>query len=929
MTMNHPLLVNKLTMPNLNQVVHRQTLVKQLHDASDYPLIVIQAAAGFGKTHLIYDWLSHSDQHVCWLTLDEMNDVPSEFWQYICASFNGLSPKVTQAVQPLLDNRYIEDVTPICDGIITALHAFTRSRNRPNHCVLVLDDFHHIKNKKILASLARLIDHKPYWLQVVISSRTLPDLSIPSRLSKKSVFLITSAQLNYTVEECKDVLNVHPERPRSDEEIHHIFNISQGWPAVVQLLAISQSASSLTPNSINANNQDYVSEFLMEEIYSSINPNIKRILNIACILPHFNLNIIQGISAEPIEPDVFDELTTSGLIMYVNATHNADFITVKMHELFRTWLEHNLNQSDPELIFSLRKNAMYWLIDKKQYEDAFSLAATIKDWSNASLILGYMIEDQVNVSRLDYLNFLLEKIPQSYIESLPKLSLLKAMIAFSQYKKRALNHYIICAKTSLNRLKIQEEDNHSSLLLELGIHDDRDLNIVTGTLVVFEDLISLFDGHKHNIKSISPDFNLDGSHPMQAWWMHLKFVYSFMHEDLNNALELGQEALRIARTQNNILCSISTASWLSHCLYQTGKTEQAMALLLDLKKWLTHIGALNVPNIFSLYASLGYLYIEALDYQRAQGMLELAEKTVTEFSEPREVMFNLYHFKFKLLMSQDKQEDALLCIKQMHEYEANNIHNQSASEAYSAMPDTHILECLHALKTKNAQPIILWAMQYQDADDALPIKQSFENFIKVIGLTLSGQDLSEELCELIEQARSSNNHARRLSLELFQCAVHYGQGQREIAGTLLLGLLEQATAFGYRQLILDGGPSIEPLLESLETLTHLPKPIRSLRHELLNSIHKVTDPFEPEIPSIHSPSQLDEQAQNKRKQFDTLTNRESEVLAQLALGLRNQDIARALNISLATVKRHIQNIYSKLHINSRTEAALLFNHLSV
>jgi DNA-binding NarL/FixJ family response regulator len=53
-----------------------------------------------------------------------------------------------------------------------------------------------------------------------------------------------------------------------------------------------------------------------------------------------------------------------------------------------------------------------------------------------------------------------------------------------------------------------------------------------------------------------------------------------------------------------------------------------------------------------------------------------------------------------------------------------------------------------------------------------------------------------------------------------------------------------------------------------------------------------------------------------------LTQRESEVLRQLALGLTNKEIAMALNISYETVKEHVQHILRKVGVSDRTQAAV-------
>jgi ATP/maltotriose-dependent transcriptional regulator MalT len=57
-----------------------------------------------------------------------------------------------------------------------------------------------------------------------------------------------------------------------------------------------------------------------------------------------------------------------------------------------------------------------------------------------------------------------------------------------------------------------------------------------------------------------------------------------------------------------------------------------------------------------------------------------------------------------------------------------------------------------------------------------------------------------------------------------------------------------------------------------------------------------------------------------RSQIEPLSGREIEVLRLIAAGLSNQEIAGRLIIAPGTVKRHINNIYGKLGVQSRTQA---------
>ena len=55
---------------------------------------------------------------------------------------------------------------------------------------------------------------------------------------------------------------------------------------------------------------------------------------------------------------------------------------------------------------------------------------------------------------------------------------------------------------------------------------------------------------------------------------------------------------------------------------------------------------------------------------------------------------------------------------------------------------------------------------------------------------------------------------------------------------------------------------------------------------------------------------------------DPLSERETEVLRLIVAGLSNQEIAEELTIAESTVKTHINHIYSKLNVTSRTQAVV-------
>ena len=84
--------------------------------------------------------------------------------------------------------------------------------------------------------------------------------------------------------------------------------------------------------------------------------------------------------------------------------------------------------------------------------------------------------------------------------------------------------------------------------------------------------------------------------------------------------------------------------------------------------------------------------------------------------------------------------------------------------------------------------------------------------------------------------------------------------------------------------------------------------------------HKVIEPAVTEKIIEH---RLD---QARPKPHDELTNRELDVLHLIGQGYSNQAIAEELVITLKTVKTHVSNIFTKLEVEDRTQAAIYAVH---
>jgi len=95
-------------------------------------------------------------------------------------------------------------------------------------------------------------------------------------------------------------------------------------------------------------------------------------------------------------------------------------------------------------------------------------------------------------------------------------------------------------------------------------------------------------------------------------------------------------------------------------------------------------------------------------------------------------------------------------------------------------------------------------------------------------------------------------------------------------------------------------------------------------HELVAAIHRAAHGEATLHPRVAARviKEFSSGGSTRNTLFTELTEREMEVLTLIARGYTNQKLAEELVISIGTVKGHVSNILSKLHLADRTQAAV-------
>jgi LuxR family maltose regulon positive regulatory protein len=231
----------------------------------------------------------------------------------------------------------------------------------------------------------------------------------------------------------------------------------------------------------------------------------------------------------------------------------------------------------------------------------------------------------------------------------------------------------------------------------------------------------------------------------------------------------------------------------------------------------------------------------------------------------------------------------------------------------SFLPITHSFQARLALQQGDGTAAWRWAQAAnlrppQEPLALFEISQITRAKVMVSRIPATGgADALAELAQLRQVAESTHNTPRQIELLALHALAEATQGERELALATLQRAVMLAKAGGFIRTFVDLGPPLAGLLYELAA--------RGVEAEYLGHVLAAFPP----TAGAADPAQRIRRAAQEHL-IEPLTERESEVLLHLSQKRSNKAIARALNISALTVKKHTIHLYQKLGVHSRQQA---------
>ena len=862
------ILATKLHIPALTaDYLSRPRLLERLGSGSGLPLTLISASAGFGKSSLICDWLARLSRPAAWLSLEEEDGDPARFRAYLVAALSPLLPGLEE------ENPVLAESSP--EGFLTDLI------NHIDCCsdqfVLVLDDYHLVDSQEIDELIRFLVEHAPRQLHLVLATREDPRLPLARWRSRRTMNEVRERDLRFTRTETVAFLESFTGSSHPDALSDLLLERTEGWITGLQLAALSlkdrESAGEFAQSF--GGTHRYILDYLMEEVLKRQPPGRVDFLLTTSLFERFSASLADKALSLPAGSGavILNELRRENLFIVPLDGQGEWF---RYHHLFRDLLKKRaLERPAQELQASLSRGA-HWFARQEEYPEAIDAAVQADELEQAAEwaeLAWPLLENNFHSAR--WLR-LVEALPEALISSRP---LLAAYYGWAR----------------LNRGELEEADTWFEAAQDIsGTSTGGDLlfTISMGRIYLaqargeYQNQEPLISGARSLIESDDRlrHAQLDSLEGL-ALWTAGRVVPAFL------AFEKAEAGFEAA----------GAAVYASSAAFARGLLAESAGRLREAERIYRENAGRHGRTRASLLSGLASVKIDQYRLDEAARSLEEARELGERSALPG------WNYRRRII------EVRLALAREEYDQAERLLAEAAALRFRGPLPEPWPPEALQTLidirtgATGRAEErlgsLSVKAEKYGD---------EFSLLLKIRLAILKesrGEDagfehswVREILAGLKARAEEQERVGSLVDILLLQATAAELEETPAEASSRLIRALEVAAAEERALPFLRGIADqtiVAGLLQRVAAKGELPP----FGERILSLTSALPGPKQPALPAGES-----------------LSRRETEVMALIARGFSNQEISEALFVALSTVKGHNARIFEKLGVQRRTEA---------
>lgn len=884
-----PVLATKLFVPQpRSPAVSRPHLVDQLDAGvrAGRRLTLVSAPAGFGKTILLGEWIAHTRHRdptvrIAWLSLEQSDNDPVRFLTYLVATLHGADPGIGQDHQ----------VESSAEATITSLVNDVALSQRP--MVLLLDDFQVIDNAGVRDTVAFLLDHLPSTMHVAIASRSDPLLPLARMRASGDLTELRTAELRFTTEEAATFLNQVMGLSLTREDVAALDKRTEGWIAGLQLAALSLRVSADIPAFIDAftGSNRFVIDYLVEEVLHQAPLHVRNFLSQTAILERLSGPLCDAVTGRTDGAEMLESLERANLFL-VPLDDSRQWY--RYHHLFADVLRSKLLANGPDHVRALHSRASDWFEQSGSPDEAVRHAFEAGDFSRAARVIETTIP-AVRKSRQDAtLLGWLAALPEDVKKRRPVVRVFSAWASLVAGDLSAVDRQLTEAAELLATSTAGDRPAHDS---EPGV----ELQTLNVTIELYRAALALAKGDLAGITyHAQRAFDVTGpdDHLGRGAAAGLLGLASWASGALEAGVISFVSSAKSLRRAGNLTDALSTTMVIADMLRPLGRLREVQRIYADaLQESIEHRN--HGQPTADLHAGLS-------DVLRECNELTLAKQHLAASTElSPSALSHEHRYRWFVAMARVQEADgepelALESLTRAEQYyrrgffpDVRPIGGMKAriritqgqlpqARAWvdeQGLTPTDVPDYLHEFGHITLARVLIAKHRLDPVDDCIHVAQ------ELLARLLSAAEIGGRLGSVSE-------------ILVLQAVALQSSGEMILA----LGPLERALALAepesHVRLFVDEGAPMLALLRAAAGAGIRPDFVRRLSQALRDTGTSV---------ALGAPNEM-------------LSKRELHVLRLLATELSGPEIARALYISLNTMRTHTKHIFAKLDVSSRPAA---------
>lgn len=881
--------------------VQRPHLSQKLTEglALNRPISLISAPAGFGKTTCVSEWLDSLERWpVSWLSLEDADDDPGRFFTYLIAALQKTDPVLGQEIADVLQAGQLPPGGVISTSLINdILAADTRF-------LLVLDDFHVIQDEFILQVMENLVTNLPRPLHLVLLTREDPSLPLARLRANNQLTEIRAQDLRFTGRAVKQFLNEVMGLSLSQTDIAALESKTEGWVVGLQLAGLSIRDQSNPSDFITdlSGSHRFVLSYLTEQVLEQQPEDVRQFLLQTAVLDKLNGDLCNAVTGRQNGRSLLARLFNANLFLIPLDDEGQWF---RYHHLFVDLLRDQQRAVGKAETAVLHRRASQWYAQENMSSPAIQHALAAADYETAAALLEDHALQMIMQGDAKTVNNWMEAIPEQERSKSPRTHL---ALAWMHLLRGAYTE----AKPYLEQLRTTLADDSTAS------QQGADAAVLKADWLVMQSLVLYMQGQSaesaamaERALALAPE--QDSRIRSLAYYALASICWQ--RGDFACAADTYRRAIQYGRSAENGVAEVMSTISLAMMAFEQGQLHLAYEIAAPISERNASSGSLP-PISAVVYGVLGEVHLQwnnrdqarqhtqrSLDLSRLGGInsgtifghvtlsrLAQIEGDLETASREIQTAVDLLPVELPDYIRQE------VATQQVHLYLAR----QSLTAAELVLQGLGFsFQESFAFPDLFAEPGLSYSLGLL-LNSSLHVLLCRAGNGRVPDHLPAGIELANRL---IAAARQSHHIPVVLETYLLRARLHSALGNDEASHADYVSALELAEPEGFIGIFLEQGTAVA------KALAHLVRQER-LEPKLPGYVQHILAAFD----SGQSPAAAESSL------IEPLSDRELEVLRLMADGLKYQEIADRLFISLNTVRYHVKALYGKFSVNNRTQA---------